>query len=67
LHPQTGAARSRNKVGAAERDTIRIPRKRSQERKERVKGVQLDISDRPESAEHLVNVEDAIRIAMARQ
>ncbi len=33
----------------------------------RVKGVQLDISDRAESAEDLVKVEDAIRIAMARQ
>jgi arylsulfatase len=32
-----------------------------------VKGVQLDISEGAESAEHLVKPEDAIRIAMARQ
>ena len=32
-----------------------------------VKGVQLAIADAAESADHLVNPEDAIRIAMARQ
>jgi arylsulfatase len=33
----------------------------------RVKGVQLAIADAAESVDHLVNPEDAIRIAMARQ
>jgi arylsulfatase len=33
----------------------------------RVKGVQLSIIDAAENADHLVNPEDAIRIAMARQ
>ncbi len=33
----------------------------------RIKGVQLDISEMPESIAHLVKPEDAIRIAMARQ
>ena len=33
----------------------------------RVKGVQLAIADAAENADHLVNPEDAIRIAMARQ
>jgi arylsulfatase A-like enzyme len=33
----------------------------------RVKGVQLSIIDAPENADHLVDPEDAIRVAMARQ
>ena len=32
-----------------------------------IKGVQLAIADAAESADHLVNPEDAVRIAMARQ
>jgi hypothetical protein len=32
-----------------------------------VKGVQLAIADAAESLDHLVSVEDAVRIAMARQ
>jgi hypothetical protein len=32
-----------------------------------VKGVQLAIADAAESADHLVNPEDAIRVALARQ
>ena len=32
-----------------------------------VKGVQLAISDAAENLDHLINPEDAIRIAMARQ
>jgi arylsulfatase len=33
----------------------------------RVKGVQLSIIDAPENADHLVDPQDAIRVAMARQ
>ena len=33
----------------------------------RIKGVQLAIADAAENAEHLVNPEEAIRVAMARQ